>query len=45
MANDLTGLKIKDTYARLVQVISGSFYDGLGNDLMPMSGSFSGSSL
>ena len=34
MANDLTGLKIKDTYARVVQVVSGSYYDGLGNPLI-----------
>jgi len=34
MANELTGLKIKDTYARVVQVVSGSYYDGLGNPLI-----------
>lgn len=31
--NDLTGLKIKNTYSRLVQIVSGSLYDGLGNPL------------
>lgn len=34
MANELTGLKIKDTYARVVQIISGSYYDGLGNPII-----------
>ena len=31
MSNDLTNQKIKDTYGKVVQYVSGSFYDLLGN--------------
>ena len=34
MANEFTDVLIKDSYARVVQVVSGSYYDGLGNLLL-----------
>ena len=40
MSNNLTGKKIKNTYGRLLQYVSGAFYDGLGN---PVSISFTSS--
>jgi len=33
MSYDLTGEKISFTYGRVVQVVSGSYYDGFGNPL------------
>jgi hypothetical protein len=33
MSNNLTGQKVSLTYGRLVQVVDGSYYDGLGNPL------------
>jgi hypothetical protein len=33
MPYDLTGNQISSTYGRVVQVVSGSYYDGLGNPL------------
>jgi hypothetical protein len=33
MSNNLTGQKVSLTYGRLVQVVEGSYYDGLGNPL------------
>lgn len=39
MSYDLTGQKISFTYGRVVQVVSGSYYDGFGNLLALGSGS------
>jgi hypothetical protein len=33
MSNNLTGNKVSQTYQRLVQYVSGDYYDGLGNEL------------
>lgn len=33
MNENLTGLTVSNTYHRLVQVIDGKYYDGLGNPL------------
>ena len=41
---DLTGNKVSFTYGRLVQIASGSYYDGLGNPIN-LSGSGSGTTL
>jgi len=33
MPYDLTNNKISETYGRVVQIVSGSYYDGFGNVL------------
>ncbi len=33
MNENLTGLTVSNTYHRLVQIIDGKYYDGLGNPL------------
>ena len=39
MSNNLTGQKVSLTYGRIVQVVGGSYFDGLGNPLdLGMSG-------
>lgn len=42
MTYSLFGLRIATTYARLVQVVNGVFYDGLGNTIAISGGSGSG---
>ena len=41
MGNNLTGLTVSSTYGRLVQVISGLYYDGFGNLLNIGGGTYS----
>jgi hypothetical protein len=40
MSNNLTGLTVSNTYGRLVQIVSGLYYDGFGN-LLDLGGTFS----
>ena len=35
MSNDLTGVYISQSYGRLVQIVSGAYYDGFGNAISP----------
>jgi len=40
MSNDFTGVKIKDSYGRVVQIVSGSYYDGFGNPITVLSSNY-----
>jgi hypothetical protein len=42
MSNSLRGKKISDSFSKLVQVIEGVFYDGLGNPLTKLNGATAG---
>jgi hypothetical protein len=42
MSNSLRGKKISESFSKLVQVIDGIFYDGLGNSLSTLNGATAG---